>query len=72
MTTKTNVNSMTPREFRAHLEAEYTDSSWPQVVKDRVWNLTYDNSKGEPRETQECIYYEYVLLAELARDSFHR
>jgi len=64
--------AMTQREFRAYLEAEYTDSSWPRAVLDRVWNLTYDNSKGECRETQECIYYEYVKLAELARDSFPR
>lgn len=65
----TEVNTMTLREFRAYLEDQYTDAKWPQVVLDRVWNLTYDNSKGESRETAECVYYEYVGLVELSLDN---
>ncbi len=65
----TEVNTMTLREFRAYLEDQYTDAKWSQVVLDRVWALTYDNSKGEPRETWECTYYEYVKLAELAAEN---
>lgn len=67
-----DVNTMSLREFRTYLEDQYTDAKWPQVVRDRVWTLTYDNSKGECRETWECTYYEYVGLVELSLDNFTR
>lgn len=64
--TKLNVNTMTLREFRSYLEEEYTDDKWNQKVLDRVWELTQNNSGGEPRDLKECLYYEYVGLVELS------
>ncbi len=66
MSTETNVNTMTLREFRSYLEGEYTDDKWNQRVLDRVWELTQNNTTGESRELKECVYYEYVGLVELS------
>lgn len=56
---------LSPKKFRVALENEYLPEGTHQEVKDRIWNLTYDNCKGESRETWECVYYEYVGLVEL-------